>query len=161
MLNGDQVSLYFKALSKGKPDLASKNTMKFMCRGLKLVLGENKIDASLTIRVAFDMAYSYWVDQAVLVEKLNLVRIDCWGFLDRKERSIHIEDKEDAIARAVLCLLHPDEIGDSDFRQQCFEWFFQMVNKVGDFQPLFDVIFNEMRKKELVHQKADRGGFAP
>ncbi|WP_460095326.1 hypothetical protein [Pseudomonas sp. S2_B03] len=162
MLSENKVSLYFKALSKGRSDIASRNTMKFMCRGFKLVLGQNEVDASITISAASDKAYRYWVDQVGRAEELNSARIACWDFLEGKGRGFHIEDKEDAIARAVLCLLHPAEIVDNEFRQQCFEWFFQMVNKVDDFQPLFDRVFHEMEKKELSRQnKADRDGFAP
>lgn len=161
MLNENKINLYFKTLSKGKSDIASRNTMKFMCRGFKLALGQNEVDASVPITAAFDKAYRYWVDQVGRAEELKSARIACWDFLEGKGRGFHIEDKEDAITRAVLCLLHPAEIADNEFRQQCFEWFFQMVNRVEDFQPLFDHVFNEMKKELSRKNKADRDGFAP
>jgi hypothetical protein len=161
MLSEKKVDLYFKALSKGKSDIASRNTMKFMCRGFKLVVGQSKVDISITVSSGSDKAYRYWVEQVGRAEELNSARIACWNFLDRKGRGFHIEDKEDAIARALLCLLHPTEIVDNEFRQQSFEWFFQMINRLDDFQLLFDNLFNEMKKEGSLQNNRGRDGFTP
>jgi len=69
---------------------------------------------------------------------LNAARVKCWDFLEAKGRDVDIEDNEDAAVRALFCVMYPDRVSDEDFVQVSFQWFFERVNKIGDFSKAFE-----------------------
>ncbi|MEI4524037.1 hypothetical protein [Pseudomonas sp. CCNWLW23] len=45
---------------------------------------------------------------------------------------------EDAAVRALFCVMYPDRVSDEDFVQESFQWFFEMINRIGGFSPAFE-----------------------
>lgn len=137
MISHDQIVHFSEQLSKGKAESeAARNIMKFMCAGVGLVLQDEEV--SPIVKSAFATAQKYWFEGGKNEKELNAARVKCWDFLEAKGRDVDIEDNEDAAVRALFCVMYPDRVSDEDFVQESYEWFFEMINKIGDFSKAFE-----------------------
>ncbi|MGU3347078.1 hypothetical protein [Pseudomonas monsensis] len=137
MISNEQIVHFSEQLSKGKAEAeAARNIMKFMCAGVGLVLQDEEV--SPIVKSAFAAAHKYWFEREKNEKELNAVRVKCWDFLEAKGRDVDIEDNEDAAVRALFCVMYPDRVSDEDFVQESFQWFFEMINRVGDFSQAFE-----------------------
>ncbi|QXH98151.1 hypothetical protein HV782_016405 [Pseudomonas monsensis] len=137
MINHEQIVHFSEQLSKGKAEAeAARNIMKFMCAGVGIVLQDEGVSPS--VKSAFEAAQRYWFEGGKNERELNTARVKCWDFLEAKGRDVDIEDNEDAVVRALFCVMYPDRASDEDFVQESFQWFFEMINRVGDFSQAFE-----------------------
>jgi hypothetical protein len=137
MISHEQIVHFSEQLSIGKAEAeAARNIMKFMCAGVGLVLQDEQVHP--IVRGAFTDARRYWFEKGGNETELNAARVKCWDFLEAKGRDVDIEDNEDAVVRALFCVMFPDRVSDEDFVQESFEWFFEMINRIGDFSQAFE-----------------------
>jgi hypothetical protein len=137
MISHEQIVHFSEQLSKGKAEAeAARNIMKFMCAGVGLVLQDEEV--SPIVKSAFTAAHKYWFEGGKNEKELNAARVKCWDFLEAKGRDVDIEDNEDAAVRALFCVMYPDRVSDEDFVQESFEWFFEMIDRIGDFSQAFE-----------------------
>jgi len=139
MINHEQIVHFSELLTKGKAEAeASRNILKFMCAGVGMVLQDEQVPP--IVRGAFTTASRYWFEGAENENELIAARIKCWDFLEAKGRDVDVEDNEDVAVRALFCVMYPDRISDEDFVQESFEWFFKMINRIGDFRQAFEQV---------------------
>lgn len=137
MISHEQIVHFSEQLSKGKTEAdAARDIMKFMCEGVGMVLQNEEV--SPIVESAFAVAHRYWFEGGKNEKELNAARVKCWDFLEAKGRDVDIEDNEDAAVRALFCVMYPDRVSDEDFVQESFQWFFEMINRIGDFSPAFE-----------------------
>ncbi|MGY2442978.1 hypothetical protein [Pseudomonas sp. SDO52101_S400] len=137
MISHEQIVNFSDLLSKGKAEAdATRNIMKFMFAGVGMVLQDEEV--SPVVNGAFTVAHRYWFEGGENEKELNAARVKCWDFLETKGRDVDIEDNEDAAIRALFCVMYPDRVSDEDFVQESFEWFFEMINRIGDFSRAFE-----------------------
>ncbi|MEZ1323876.1 hypothetical protein QIW46_21250 [Pseudomonas fluorescens] len=137
MVSHEQIVDFSNRLTNGKDEAeAFRDVMKFLCAGIGMVLQDEQV--SPIVRDAFAVAHRYWFEGAENDHELNAARIKCWGFLEAKGRDVEIEDNEDAAVRALFCVMYPDRVSDEDFVQESFDWFFEMINRIGDFGRAFE-----------------------
>lgn len=137
MISHEQIVHFSEQLSKGKTEAdAARNIMKFMCAGVGMVLQDEEV--SPIVKRAFATAHRYWFEGGENEKELNTARVKCWDFLEAKGSDVDIEDNEDAAVRALFCVMYPDRVSDEDFVQESFQWFFEMINRIGDFSPAFE-----------------------
>jgi hypothetical protein len=84
---------------------------------------------------SLEIAQSYWLQEGGTPERMDAARTQCWQYLDNKGSSIAIGDEVDTAMRAVLCVLYPT-LDDEDEIYDVAHWFFQMINRLGDYQPI-------------------------
>jgi hypothetical protein len=137
MISHEQIVDFSNRLANGKDEAqTARDVMKFMCAGIGMVLQDEQV--SPIVRDAFAVAHRYWFEGAENDHELDAARIKCWDFLEAKGLDVDIKDNEDAAVRALLCVMYPDRVPDEDFVQESFEWFFEMINRIGDFRHAFE-----------------------
>ena len=103
--------------------------MRFMCRCLLLVqrfLPEIGKDALNT-------ATAFWLNGVGCAEDLLNARVGCWNYLDAKGHGADVQDQEDALMRAVICVLYAESESE-DFSAETARWFVAMLDRFGDYE---------------------------
>lgn len=136
MIDANKIYEEIQTETKGKSGLERHIVlMKFMCRCFELVEKEYSIPA--VAKKAIDIAKAHWIDGNANKDEMDAVRVECWDFLDRKEPKNRPLDREDMVLRALISVTFPEPFSD-DFAKDSFEWFFAMMNNLGDFSKKVD-----------------------
>lgn len=112
------------------PDAREANAvlMRFMCRCLMLV---HQLLPEVG-RSALDVAKAFWLEGRGKAEALLGARVECWRYLDAKSSSTDIKDQEDAVMRAVICVLFTEPESE-DFYPETVRWFANMFDRLGNY----------------------------
>lgn len=122
-----KIKYYLKENSKEESDIA---LMQFLCLCFEFIEVDREIpDVG---KRTFSVAREYWGGHSNNADELEKMRVACWDFLDSKQFKAAPSGRAEAIVRALMCTTYPEPI-DEDFLTDCFEWFFQMFNRLGDF----------------------------
>lgn len=128
MMMGHTPTVHFSTLLKNGQGGAgaSRSVIKFMCTVIDLLLLDEQTPS--IAKGAFSVARQYWFEGVGTESDLDVARSQCWEFLEAKGSGVDISDNEDAVTRALLCVLSPDKIDDEDFVHESLEWLFEMVS---------------------------------
>lgn len=129
MIERDQLEGYLTIVKQRfSTDEAHAVLMRFMCRCLMMIrhllpeVGQK----------ALDFAKVFWLEGKGEAADLLAARVDCWNYLDGKHRSTEIEDQEDAVLRAVICVLYV-EPETEDFSPETVRWFATLFDRLGNY----------------------------
>jgi hypothetical protein len=121
-----------------------RNMMVFLCECFELIAA--RAQQSPVVTAGFSTASQYWSMGIGNVDSVIEARVKCWDLLEGEEKGSQVNESSNATIRALLCVMYPEQIEDEDFVMELFDWFFEMADVIGDFNPTFDALLPELEK---------------
>jgi hypothetical protein len=83
---------------------------------------------------ALSIAEKYWIDKSIVSAELESVRVRCWRFLDERNATTNVQEKQYCALRAVMCVLYAEP--PSDDIGELLEFFMEMISAVVSVQAI-------------------------